>query len=105
MQTIKNNITLMGNMGINPLITNFDNGRKVARFSLASDVFNESGEKEKTEWHRVFAWGNVAEFIENYGAKGKHLIIHGRVVNRTYVNKSGKERKVTEVEIKHILGI
>lgn len=105
MQTLKNNITLIGNMGINPQITNFENGRKVARFSLATDVLNDSGKKKKTEWHRVFAWGNLAEFIENYGAKGKHLAIHGRLVNRTYVNKSGKEHKVTEIEIKHILGL
>ncbi len=103
MQTLRNNITLVGNMGSAPIITNFENGGKVARFQLATD---RSGKKEGTpDWHRVFAWGNMAGFIENYGAKGKQLAIHGRVVNRTYTNEAGETRKVTEVEVKHVIGL
>lgn len=102
LQTLKNHITLIGNMGSEALITTFDNGNKVARFNIAT---NQQGVKSKTQWHRVFAWGNIAQFIEKYGEKGKQVAIHGRLVNRTYLNKNGKERKVTEVEVKHIIGL
>ena len=102
MQTIKNHVTLIGNMGANAHITNFENGNKVARFDLAT---NKHGKNPETEWHKVFAWGNMASFIENYGKKGKQLAIHGRLVNRTYLTKKGEKRKATEVEVKHIIGL
>ncbi|MBL4862953.1 MAG: single-stranded DNA-binding protein [Crocinitomicaceae bacterium] len=105
MQTLKNHVTLVGNLGSTPVITNFDNGGKVARFSLRTNKYSPKDKASTAEWHRVFAWGNIAQFIENYGEKGKQLAIHGRLVKRTYLNKDGKERKVTEVEIKHVIGL
>jgi single-strand DNA-binding protein len=104
MQTLKNHVTLVGNMSTTAQITNFDNGAKVARFQLATNHQSTSG-KGKPEWHRVFAWGNLAGFIESYGDKGKQLAIHGRLVNRTYTNKEGELRKITEVEVKHVIGL
>lgn len=103
MQTLRNHITLIGNMGSNAQITNFENGAKVARFRLATNDYSNDGRSSK--WHRVFAWGNMAKFIESYGEKGKQLAIHGRLVNRTYTNKEGKTRKYTEVEVKHVIGL
>ena len=105
MQSINNHVTLIGNMGAQAEITNFENGGKVARFNIATDKYTSGNNKQKAEWHRVFAWGNLASFIENYGDKGKQLAIHGRLVNRTYLNKDGKQRKVTEIEVKHVLGL
>ncbi len=104
MQTLRNNITLVGNMGSEPIITNFENGGKVARFRLATDSKGPKG-VSKADWHSVFAWGNIAGFIENYGAKGKQLAIHGRIVDRTYTNKLGEPRKITEIEVKHVIGL
>ena len=104
MQTLRNNITLVGNMGSAPVITNFENGGKVARFRLATDSKGSKGTK-KADWHSVFAWGNVAGFLENYGAKGKQLAIHGRIVDRTYTSKTGEPRKITEIEVKHVIGL
>lgn len=108
MITLRNNVTLIGNMGMNAQITKYDNGNKIARFSLATDKNYKTSEgkiEKSTEWHRVFAWGNIAQFIENYGQKGKQLAIHGRLVKRTYLNKEGKKRNVTEIEVKHIIGL
>lgn len=103
MQSLKNNITLVGNMSSAATVTNFENGAKVARFQLATD---RNGKREKkADWHRVFAWGNMASFIENFGAKGKHLVIHGRLVNRTYTNREGVARQITEVEVRHVIGL
>lgn len=104
MNTIKNNITLVGNMGTDAFITNFENGNKVARFSIATRNHDGSAE-DATKWHRVFAWGSVAGYLEQYGKKGRKIAVHGRLVNRTYLTKKGIERKVTEVEIKHIIGM
>lgn len=108
MQTLRNHVTLVGNMGQNALITNFDNGNKVARFSLATDSTAKTIDGDfvkNTEWHRVFAWGNMAQYIENYGQKGKQLAIHGRLIKRTYVSPEGKSRNITEIEVKQIIGI
>ena len=108
MTAIRNHITLIGNIGSQTEITKFDNGSKVARFSLATDkTFRANNEKMKsdTEWHRIFAWGNMAQFVEEYAEKGKKVAIHGRLVNRTYLNQEGKKRSVTEVELRHIIGL
>lgn len=108
MTTIRNHITLIGNIGTATEITNFDNGNKVARFGLATDKMyraNNGKMKSSIEWHRVFAWGNMAQFIESYGEKGKKVAIHGRLVNRTYLSREGKKRNVTEVEVRHIIGL
>lgn len=102
MNTIRNHITLVGNMAASARVTNFENGNKVARFNLATTNNNKTN---GVEWHRVFAWGSMAQFIENYGDKGKQLAIHGRLVNRTYLDKKGNEKKVTEVEVKHVIGL
>jgi single-strand DNA-binding protein len=103
MLNLKNNVTLVGNMGMNARITEFENGKKIARFSIATD--NKEDKKSKTEWHQVFAWGNLAQFIEKYGEKGKQLAIHGRLVTRTYLSREGIQRKITEIEVKHIIGM
>jgi single-strand DNA-binding protein len=100
---MRNQITLIGNMGENPLVTNFENGGKVARFNLATTSINKG--KKSAEWHRLFAFGNIAQFIENFGEKGKRIAITGKMVNRTYLAKDGKPRKVTEVEVRSVIGL
>jgi len=106
MRILKNNVTLVGNMGSDARVTNFENGGKVVRFELAQDKSyrSNSGEtKNKTEWHKVFAWGYYAQMIEQFGGKGKKVAIIGHLVNRTYVNREGIVRNITEVEIREIL--
>lgn len=108
MNTIRNHITLIGNIGNDPFITTFENGSKVARFNLATDYnyrANSGKIKSSTNWHRIFAWGNLAEFIQNYGAKGKKVAIHGRLVDRTVKSKDGVIKHVKEVEVHHIIGL
>jgi single-strand DNA-binding protein len=100
---MRNQITLIGNIGDNVLITNFTNGAKVARFSLTTQP--EGYEGYKIEGYKLFAWGNMAQFIERFGRKGKRIAITGRLVDRTYLNKDGKSRKVTEVEVRNVISI
>lgn len=98
-----NQITLVGNMGNRPKTTNFQNGSMVVRFDVATPTYKEG--KQSANWHKVFAWGNMARFIESYGAKGKQIVVVGKLVYRTYISKEGKPCKVTEVEVRQVFGL
>lgn len=100
---MRNQVTLIGNMGDNAQVTNFENGGKVARFNLATPLIVKG--KQSAEWHRLFCFGNVAQFIEKFGGRGQKIAVTGKLVNRTYTNKDGQLRKVTEVEIRHVIGL
>ena len=100
---MRNQITLIGNMGDNAQVVNFENGSKVARFSVATNKLEKG--QQKTEWHKLFAWGNLAEFIENFGGKGKRIAVNGKLVNRTFIAEDGSPRKVTEIEVRQVIGL
>ena len=100
---MRNQVTLIGNMGENAQVTNFENGGKVARFNLAIPTVRQG--KQTAEWHRLFAFGNIAQFIENFGGNGKRIAITGKIVNRTYLTKDGTAKKVTEVEVRNVIGL
>ncbi len=106
MSSIKNHVQLIGNIGQDPSITNLENGRKVARFSLATNENYKDGKGEKqtdTNWHTIVAWGKTAEIIEKYVGKGKEVGIVGKLKTRTYTTDNGNQRYVTEVEANEIL--
>ena len=106
MSTLRNHVQLIGNVGQEPQITNLESGKKVARFSLATNEFykNEQGEKvQNTEWHTIVAWGKTAEIIEKYAGKGKEIGISGKLKSRSYEDNEGVKRYVTEVEANEIL--
>ncbi|WP_282117147.1 single-stranded DNA-binding protein [Cellulophaga baltica] len=106
MSTIKNHVQLIGNVGQEPTITNLESGKKVARFSLATNenYKDSKGEKQTdTNWHTVVAWGKTAEIIEKYVNKGKEVGLVGKLKTRTYEAEDGNQRYVTEVEANEIL--
>ena len=106
MSTLKNHVQLIGNVGQEPTITNLESGKKVARFSLATNEYYKDAKGEKqteTNWHTVVAWGKTAEIIENYVGKGKEIAITGKLRTRTYTTDDGNQRYVTEVEANEIL--
>ena len=106
MSTIKNHVQLIGNVGIEPTITNLESGKKVVRLSLATNenYKDSKGEKQTdTNWHTVVAWGKVAEIIEKYVTKGKEIGISGKLKTRSYETQDGNQRYVTEVEANEIL--
>jgi len=106
MNTMKNRVHLIGNVGNDPEIKNLVEGKKLANLSLATNESykNEKGEKvEQTEWHQLIAWGAIAEIIEKYVTKGKEIAIEGKLIHRSYEDKNGEKRYITEVVIKEIL--
>ena len=106
MNTLKNNVQLIGNIGNAPEIISFENGKKLAKFSLATKEFfiNADGEKAtETQWHSLVAWGRQAEIIEKYLKRGQKITVEGKLVNRTYETKDGEKRTKTEVHIQKLL--
>ncbi|MFK5982220.1 MAG: single-stranded DNA-binding protein [Flavobacteriaceae bacterium] len=106
MSTLKNSVQLIGNVGGEPTITNLENGKKVARFSIATNEYYKNGKGEKqtdTNWHTIVAWGRAADIIEKFVSKGKEVGIVGKLKTRTYTTDDGNERYVTEVVANEIL--
>lgn len=106
MSTLKNHVQLIGNVGQEPTITNLDSGKKVVRFSLATNEYYKDAKGEKqteTNWHTVVAWGKTAEIIEKFVAKGKEVGVTGKLKTRTYTTDDGNQRYVTEVVADEIL--
>ena len=107
MSSIKNYVHLLGNIGDDPKVTELDGGKKVARFSLATnESYKDSkGEKQQvTDWHTIVAWGKTAEIVEQFAHKGKQVAIVGKLKTRTYTDpKQGNERRITEVVADEIL--
>jgi single-strand DNA-binding protein len=106
MNALKNKVQLIGNAGANPEVKTFEAGKKLARLLIATNesYFNDKGEKiTDTQWHTVTAWGKTAEIIEKYVTKGKEVAIEGRLTHRSYDDKNGEKRYVTEVIASDVL--
>ena len=106
MSTVRNRVQLIGNVGNDPELKTFDGGKKVANLTIATNESykNDKGEKvEQTEWHRVVAWGKTAEIIEKYVVKGKEIAIDGKLTHRSYDDKNGEKRFITEIVVNEIL--
>lgn len=106
MNAIKNRVQLIGNVGNDPEIKNLDGGKKLANLTIATNdsYTNDKGEKvEQTEWHRVVAWGKTAEIIEKYVTKGKQVAIEGKLSHRSFEDKNGEKRYITEVVVSELL--
>lgn len=106
MNALRNRVQLIGHVGNDPEIKTFEGGRKLANFNLATNESykNDKGEKvEETQWHKLAAWGKTAEIIEKYVTKGKEIAIEGKLTHRSYDDKNGEKRYVTEVVVNDVL--
>lgn len=96
-----NKVILIGRLGKDPEIVNFESGTKKASFPLATgeSYTNKSGEKvENTEWHNVVMWRRLAEIAEQYLRKGDPIYLEGKIRTRDYQDKDGNKRYITEIE-------
>lgn len=100
MMTMKNRVQLIGNLGAAPEVKEFDNGNKMARFTVAtSDYYtNKKGEKvSETQWHNIVIWGKLAGIAEKYLEKGSQVVIDGKLTTRNYTDKEGAKKYFTEI--------
>lgn len=106
MYALKNKVQLIGNLGNTPEVKTLESGKKMARFSVATNenYRNAKGEKvTETQWHNLVAWGKVAEIVEKFLTKGKEVAIEGKLVNRSYNDKEGNKKYVTEIQVNELL--
>ena len=106
MFALKNKVQLIGHLGNAPELINTENGKKLAKFNIATNESyrNATGEKiTETQWHHVIAWGKVASIAEKFLKKGSEVAIEGKLINRNYLDKEGTKKYVTEVQVSEIL--
>ena len=100
MNTLKNTIQLIGNLGADPEFKTFDSGKSRVSFSLATSESYKKADGEFTEttqWHNIIAWGNTAEYLNKSLKKGHQVLIHGKLTYRSYDDKENNKRYITEV--------
>lgn len=106
MNSLRNKVQLIGNLGQAPEVVTFENGNKLAKFSLATNETykNAKGEKQvETQWHNLIAWGKTAEIIEKFVKKGQEIAIEGKIVYETYDGKDGSKRHATKIQINELV--
>ena len=106
MNTLKNSVQLIGNLGNAPEIKNLESGKTLAKFTLATSESykDKSGEKvENTQWHKLVAWGNMAKIAEQYLDKGSKVAVNGKLVYRSYEDKEGITKYITEIVVNEFL--
>lgn len=104
--TTRNRVQLVGNLGMNPEIVSFESGKKIAKFTVATNesFINGSGKtKTETQWHNVVAWGKLADIAEKELQKGKEVALEGRLTYRSYEDKNKQTKHVTEIVLNNFI--
>lgn len=106
MSTLRNKVQLIGRLGQDPQIITFDDGNQIANFSMAVDdsYTDKEGKKvERTYWHNIVVRGSLVKVVEQWVSKGKEIAIEGKLTNRSYDDKDGNKRWITEVVCSELL--
>lgn len=99
-----NKAILIGRLGKDPELKYTQSGKAVASFSLATSerwTSQDGQRQESTTWHNIVAWGKQAEVMKEYLAKGREIYIEGRIVNRSYDDKEGNKRYISEIVVQN----
>lgn len=99
-----NKVILIGRLGKDPELKYTQGGRAVANFSVATNERwkGQDGQKqESTTWHNIVAWGKQAEVMKEYLSKGQQVYIEGRIDNRSYDDKDGNKKYISEVVVQN----
>ncbi len=95
-----NKVILIGNLGKDPEVRYTPGGAAVANFTIATNenwTNKEGSREERTEWHRIVAWGKIAELCGEYLSKGRTIYVEGRLQTRKWQDKDGQEKYTTEI--------
>lgn len=106
MNALKNKVQLIGHLGRSPEVKTFESGKKQVKFTLATNdsYRNANGEKVvDTQWHNLVLWGKLADIAEKYLDKGKEIAIEGRLLNRSYTDKDGNKKYISEIQVNELL--
>jgi single-strand DNA-binding protein len=100
-----NKVILVGNLGKDPEVRFTPSGRAVAKFPVATTeswMDQENSRQERTEWHNIVVWGKQAESCGQYLAKGRQVFVEGSIRSRSYDDKEGNKRYITEIVAQRI---
>ena len=106
MKSLRNSVQLIGRLGNDPEIIELKSGKKLAKFSLATNenYRNQKGEKiEETQWHNVVAWEKKADFASEYLKKGMEIALEGKLIHREYENSNGEKRYATDINLNDVV--
>ena len=106
MNSLRNSVRLVGNLGMDPEVKVFDSNKKMVRLSIATNESykNDKGEKiTDTQWHNLVMWNGQANLAEQYLKKGDIISIEGKLASRSYVDKDGNKKYTTEVVVNDFL--
>ena len=106
MNSLKNRVQLIGNLGQDPETKTLENGKKVTKFTLATndDYKNGDGQKvNETIWHNIVAWNGLADIAGKYLKKGHQVAVEGRIVYRNYEDKKGVTKYITEIVLNEMM--
>jgi single-strand DNA-binding protein len=105
MSNLRNSVRLMGFLGNDPEVKTISEKKKVANFSIATNdsYRNDKGEKvEETQWHNLVLWDRLAGLAESYLHKGSEITVEGKLTSRSYTDKEGVKRYVTEIVVSEL---
>jgi len=97
-----NKVILVGRLGADPQLKYTPSGRANVQFNVATNAVwkdQEGNQQEKTDWHRIVAWGKLAEVMGEYLKKGSYVYLEGRLQTRSFEDNSGAKRYITEVVV------
>ena len=106
MKSLRNSVQLIGRLGKDPEMIELKSGKKLAKFSLATNESyrNQQGEKiEETQWHNIVAWDHKATFAQDYLKKGMEIALEGKLIHRDYENGEGVRKSITEVNLNDVV--
>jgi single-strand DNA-binding protein len=106
MNSLANRVTLIGNLGQDPETKTTESGKKLAHFTLATKESYKNAEGQRvneTTWHNIVAWNGLADIAGKFLKKGKEVAVEGRIVYRTYEDKKGATKNITEIVLNDLI--
>jgi single-strand DNA-binding protein len=106
MSSLSNRVTLIGNLGQDPETKTTETGKKFTHFTLATKegYKNADGQKvSETTWHNIVAWNGLADIAGRFLKKGKEVAVEGRIVYRSYEDKKGDTKYITEIVLSDLM--
>ncbi len=106
MNTLRNKVQLIGHVGNTPEIITLESGKKLAKFSIATNENYKNAQGEKvtdTQWHNIVVWNKMSDIIEKYVDKGNEIALEGKLTSRSYEDKEGVKKYITEIVCHDVL--
>ncbi|MCB0614303.1 MAG: single-stranded DNA-binding protein [Phaeodactylibacter sp.] len=106
MNNLRNKVQLIGNLGKDVEFKELENGNAIARVTIATKEVYQNPQGEKivdVQWHNLVGWGKVAEIMQVLLKKGKEVAVQGKLTHRSFEDKEGRKRYISEIIVKEFM--